>query len=115
MPNFLALEQQLRETLGLTRRPVAITFAPAPPVGVPRFSGKEPAGCSFWRLAAGGRAFYTVPEDHFNCAIGSYTHNIALPPERAGELDQTLAFMTGIGYIQAAAGAGIQALPGPPR
>jgi len=114
MPNYDALEQQLRETLGLTRRPVAITFAPSPPPGVRRFSGKEPAGCSFWRLAAGGRAFYTMPDDHFNCAIGSYTHNIALSPERAGELDQTLAFMTGIGYIQPAEVADIPRLSAPP-
>src|SRR6266446_1694739 len=105
MPNYDALEQQLRETLGLTRRPVAITFAPSPPPGVPRFSGKEPAG---------GRAFYTMPDDHFNCAIGSYTHSIALSPERAGELDQTLAFMTGIGYIQPAEVADIPRLSAPP-
>jgi len=115
MVNYDALEQQLGETLGLTRRPVAITFAPSPPPGVPRFSGKEPAGCSFWRLAAGGRVFYTVPADHFNCAIGSYTHGIALSPDRAGELEQTLAFMTGIGYIQAEEVAdlpGLSAAPG---
>src|SRR2546428_6073119 len=100
MRDYPALEQDLRQALGLIRRPVAITFAPDPPDGVPRFSGKEPAGCAFWRLAAEGDAFYTVPGDHFNCAIGSYTHGITLSPERAKELEQTLAFMTGIGYIR---------------
>src|SRR2546430_4918871 len=100
MPNYDALEQQLCETLGLTRRPVAITFAPSPPLGVSRFSGKEPAGCSFWRLAAGGRAFYTVPGGHLNCAVGSYTHNNPPPPERARDLDLTLPFITRICYNQ---------------
>jgi len=38
-----------------------------PPAGVPNFTGTEPSGCSFWRLAASGRTFYTVPGDHYNC------------------------------------------------
>src|SRR5499425_2129726 len=84
----------------LERRPVAVKFQKTPPAEVPNFTGTEPSGCSFWRLAASGRTFYTVPGDHYNCAIGSYTHNISLPKERAKELDQTLSFMTGIGYIK---------------
>ncbi len=114
MRDYHALEQDLRQALGLTRRPVAITFAPDPPDGVPGFAGKEPAGCSFWRLAAEGDAFYTVPGDHSNCAIGSYTHGITLSPERAKELEQTLAFMTGIGYIRMEEVAEIPRLPAPP-
>jgi hypothetical protein len=77
-----------------------MTFRETPPAGVPQFTGVEPSGCSFWRLAAGGRTFYTIPSDHYNCAIGSYTHNISLPPERAQELDQMLTFMTGLGYVR---------------
>ena len=100
MPDYRSLEQQFSETLGLERRPVAVKFQKTPPAGVPNFTGTEPSGCSFWRLAASGRTFYTVPGDHYNYAIGSYTHNIPLPEERAEELDQTLSFMTGIGYIK---------------
>ena len=100
MPDYRSLEQQFSETLGLERRPVAVKFQKTPPAGVPNFTGTESSGCSFWRLAASGRTFYTVPGDHYNCAIGSYTHNIPLPEERAEELDQTLSFMTGIGYIK---------------
>jgi uncharacterized protein (DUF169 family) len=81
---------------------------------VARFSGQEPSGCSFWRLAANGRAFYTVPNDHANCAIGSHTHNIPLAPERASELAQTLGFMAGIGYIRMEEVAGIPQLPRTP-
>ena len=100
MPDYRGIEQQFSETLGLERHPVAVKFQKTPPAGVPNFTGTEPSGCSFWRLAASGRTFYTVPGDHYNCAIGSYTHNIPLPQERAAELDQTLSFMTGISYIK---------------
>ena len=74
--------------------------ATARPRASTKFTGTEPSGCSFWRVAAGGRTFYTVPSDHYNCAVGSHTHDIALPPDRAEELDQTLGFMTGIGYLR---------------
>jgi uncharacterized protein (DUF169 family) len=59
-----------------------------------------PSSCSFWRLAAEGRTFYTVPSDHFNCPVGCYTHNIPLPAEREGELSQLLTVMSDIGYIR---------------
>jgi uncharacterized protein (DUF169 family) len=108
------MEQLLSETLGLPRRPVAVTFREAPPVGVVKFTGTEPSGCSFWRIAAQGRTFYTVPTDHYNCAIGSHTHNIPLAPERAQELEQTISFMTGIGYIRMEEVPGIPRLPQPP-
>ena len=77
-----------------------MAFRETPPAGVIQFTGVEPSSCSFWRLTAGGRTFYTIPSDHYNCAIGSYTHNIPLPPERAQELDQMLTFMTGLGYVR---------------
>lgn len=100
MTDYRAIERQLTEALGLQRRPVAVAFRPAPPSGLPKFSGTEPSGCSFWRLAAAERAFYTVPADHHNCPIGSYTHNIPLPPDRAAELPQTLTRMTELGYLK---------------
>ena len=78
---------------------MAVTFLDSLPAGVPKFSGTEPSGCSFWRLAAAGRVFYTVPENHFNCAVGAYTHNIALSPERQNETEQTLKMMFDLGYV----------------
>jgi uncharacterized protein (DUF169 family) len=99
MTDYRTIERQLTDALGLQRRPVAVAFRPAPPAGLPKFSGTEPSGCSFWRLAA-ERAFYTVPADHHNCPIGSYTHNIPLPPDRAAELPQTLTLMTELGYLK---------------
>lgn len=95
-----SLEQVLTTALDLTRRPVAITFRDEPPAGVAKFIGTQPSGCSFWKLAADGRAFYTVAGDHYNCPVGSYTHNIPLPPERERELPQVLSLMTEIGYLK---------------
>lgn len=100
MTNYRALERDLSSNLHLARRPVAIAFRDAPPDGVEKFSGTEPSGCSFWRVASAGRAFYTVAGDHYNCPIGAYTHNIPLPADRAHELDETLALMAKVGYIR---------------
>lgn len=100
MANYASMERQLTEALGLSRRPVAVSFARTAPSGVRKFSGTEPAGCSFWRLAERGDVFYTEPGDHYNCAVGCFTHSIALPPERAVEMDQPLSFMMQLGYIK---------------
>jgi uncharacterized protein (DUF169 family) len=100
MTRYSSLESRLTQALGLTRRPVAVSSCRSAPVEMAKFSGSVPSGCSFWRLAADGRSFYTEPGDHYNCAIGCYTHNIALPPEREAELPATLEFMTSIGYIR---------------
>ncbi len=115
MPDYHRFEQRFTDALGLLRRPVAVAFRDAPPPGLPKFTGTEPSGCSFWRIAGSGRAFYTVPADHYNCAIGSHTHSLPLPPERAQELDQTLAFMTGIGYLRMEEVPTIPRLPATPR
>jgi uncharacterized protein (DUF169 family) len=107
--DYRTLEQRLMKSLGIDRRPVAVKFQDSVPAGVEKFKGTEPSGCSFWRLAAEGRTFYTVPSDHYNCPIGSYTHNIGLPGERAKELEQTLGLMVQIGYIK------MDEVPGIPR
>ena len=112
--DYRAVEQQIAKSLGLRKRPVAVTFLDAAPAGVEKFTGTEPSGCSFWRLAAAGRTFYTVPSDHYNCPIGSYTHNISLPPERATELEQTLGLMAKIGYIKMEEVPGIMRVPKAP-
>ena len=109
MTDYARIERRLTDVLRLSRRPVAIAFRDTPPEGVLQLSGSQPSGCSFWRLAAGGQVFYTVPSDHYNCPVGSYTHNIALPPEREAELNGTLGLMVDIGYIK------MEEVPGIPR
>ena len=98
--NFEELEQRIGATVKLSRRPVAVSFLDAIPASVEKFDGSEPSSCSFWRLAAAGRVFYTLPENHFNCAVGAYTHNIALSREREKETEQTLKFMFDLGYVK---------------
>ena len=107
-------ESKIAGPLRLARRPVAVTFLDGAPADIQRFSGTEPSGCSFWRLAGEGRIFYTVPADHFNCAVGSYTLNIPLSPEREKETEETLKLMFGVGYIRPEDVPGIPRLPKTP-
>jgi uncharacterized protein (DUF169 family) len=109
MNQYSTVETKISKSLGLKKRPVAVKFLEAPPKGVTKFEGAQPSGCSFWRIAAAGKTFYTVPSDHYNCAVGSHTHSIPLPPERAKELEQTLSFMADIGYIK------MEEVPGIPQ
>jgi len=109
------LEQKFADVIAAGRRPVAVTFLDAPPSSIPRFDGSEPSGCSFWRLAAAGRIFYTLPDQHFNCAVGAYTHNIALAPEREKETEQTLQMMFDLGYVKPEEVPQIPRLPKPPK
>jgi len=114
MTDYPNLEQRLSAAIHLERRPVAVTFLQEPPAGVSQFAGSVPSGCSFWRLAAQGQTFYTVPGDHYNCPIGSYTHNIDLPADRAQELTQVLGIMGSIGYIRMEEIPGIYRVPQSP-
>ena len=100
MADYNGIEQRFSRVLRLRKRPVAVTFRETAPAGVTAFTGTEPSTCSFWRLAAEGRTFHTVAADHYNCPIGSYTHNLPLPPARADELDKTLGLMAEIGYVR---------------
>jgi uncharacterized protein (DUF169 family) len=115
MPDYKALENQFQQILNLSRRPVAVAFRDQAPATVEKFSGSEPAGCSFWRLAAEGRTFSTVPSDHYNCPIGSYTHNIPLPEGRAQDLPDVLGTMVSLGYLKMDEVPGIPRLPQTPQ
>jgi uncharacterized protein (DUF169 family) len=97
--NYSTLEGALVSALGPLRL-IAVSYLSAVPSGVEKFSGIVPSGCTFWKLAATGDGFYTVPGDHLNCPIGSYTHGIDLPADRAPELEQALSLMATIGYVR---------------
>jgi uncharacterized protein (DUF169 family) len=115
MPDYKKLENQFQQILQLRRRPVAVAFRDEAPAAVEKFSGSEPAGCSFWRLAADGRTFSTAPSDHYNCPVGSYTHNIPLPESRAHELSSILGTMTSLGYLKMEEVPGIPVLKESPK
>src|SRR5258707_234997 len=86
---------------GLSAPPIAIGFSDEPPAGLePWQGGPVPAGCVFWREAMKGRAVYTVSADHYNCAVGAYTHAFSLPPERGTQLEDTVKFMVLKEYLR---------------
>lgn len=107
------LESFFSQQLALDLAPVAVSFRERVPDAVARFDGTMPSGCSFWKHAAslpvGKSAFATIPSDHFNCPIGSYTHRIDLPKDREKELPETLGLMAELGYVR------MDEVPGIPR
>jgi uncharacterized protein (DUF169 family) len=114
MVDYSRSEEVLIKGLGIERRPVAIAFLDTPPEGVEKFTGSVPSSCTFWKLAAEGRTFYTVTSDHWNCPIGSYTHNAPLPAGREPELMQTLGLMGELGYVRMEEIPGVFRLPRTP-
>ena len=100
MLDYSTIETRFCEILDLRRRPVAVTFREKPPMGIPKFAGEEPSGCSFWQLASGGMTFYTVPADHRNCAMGCYTHKFPASPDQVEELKHAFSQLTSSGYIK---------------
>ncbi|MGB7435421.1 MAG: DUF169 domain-containing protein [Candidatus Acidiferrum sp.] len=113
--NGKQMEQQITAVTKAARRPVAVTFLSEIPANANKFEGSQPSGCSFWRLAADGRTFYTLPENHFNCAVGAYTHNVPLSPERQNETEQTLKMMFDLGYVKPEEIPQIPRLPNTPK
>ena len=93
---------KLQELLRLRLPPVAIAFRPTAPPGVPRINGAAPAGCSYWKLAAEGRVFYTESADHYNCPVGAHTHGIDLPAEKQEELQGLMGTMLELEYFREA-------------
>ena len=79
MSDYRAIEQKIQNMLGSTRRPIAISFLDAEPEGVTKFAGAMPSSCSFWRIAADGKTFYTVPSDHLNSRSAATPTTACLP------------------------------------
>lgn len=85
--NWKDLAHSLNKILGLQHAPIAITFSKEAPANVSPFeaempapsgdgrTGKVSAGCVFW-MESEDKTFTTVPEDHYNCSVGSVTHGL---------------------------------------
>jgi uncharacterized protein (DUF169 family) len=109
------MNEETQQSLGLSKPPIAIGFLDTAPQGIsPWTEGPVPAGCSFWRAAMEGKSFYTVPSDHYNCAVGSYVHAISIPSDRGPALQDTIGFMVGNGYLRMEEVPGIPVLPKTP-
>lgn len=109
------MSPSVQHLLGLAAPPVGVAFLDAPPPGVARWEGgAAPAGCAFWKQAMSGKTFFTEPAHHHNCAVGSHTHAIPLPPDRAQELEETVGFMVSSGYLRMEEVPGIPTLKSTP-
>ena len=93
--------------LNLDRPPVAVGFLASPPADLRRISRPMPAGCSYWKHASEGHAFYTTPEDHENCAVGAFTHGVALAPDKIRDLESLVGTMIQLQYLRSEEVAGI--------
>jgi uncharacterized protein (DUF169 family) len=114
--DWAALSEVLSDALSLTVPPIAITFSAAPVDDVPQFqdampsptpdgrTGRVPAGCVFWMKAVDA-TFNTLPEDHFNCSVGSYTHGLKNLQEVADNKD--IAALMESGWVDEKAVMGI--------
>jgi uncharacterized protein (DUF169 family) len=112
--NQLNQTSQISELLGLRRPPVAVKVQPSAPEGIPRIDEPANAGCTYWKLAAEGKTFYTEASDHYGCPIGAHTHGIDLPEETAKELEGLLGTMVELQYIAMKEVAEIPQLEEPP-
>jgi len=97
---FTAAQLDAMTSLKLAALPVALAFLPGPPPGLSRIDAGDPAGCSYWKRASEGQAFYTGPEDHTNCPIGAYTHGVPLTAEQGAQLQSMLGTMIELKYIK---------------
>ena len=93
------MSEKIQQLLNLETPPVTVTFHDAQPDNIPHTEKVEASGCTYWRRAAEGKTFYTEASDHYNCPIGCYTHNVALPDAQMEELESTLGLMGELGYI----------------
>lgn len=98
---------QIADLLELETRPVAVAFREKAPDGVPRVGEVAPSGCTYWKLAAEGRTFYTEPSDHYGCPVGAHTHGVELPEETAKELEGLVGTMVELKYLDMAEVPGI--------
>ena len=108
----LMTNTQVLASLNLAWQPVAVGFMSAPPAGLPRVDRPLPAGCAYWKHASEGHGFYTTPEDHYGCTVGSFTHNVTLPDDKKSELESVVGTMISLEYLS---GADVAALPRRPE
>jgi len=90
----------LQEILELKWPPISIAFTDERPIDIPRIDERAPSGCTYWKLAAEGKIFYTEASDHYGCAVGAYTHSVELPNAQSKELEVMIETMVGLSYLK---------------
>ena len=93
-------QDDLTTLLNLSSPAIAIAFVDTPPAGIERVHTSGPASCDYWRQAAEGRTFFTLPDDHKACPIGAHTHHVVTSPEEHQQLMGLIRHMVGLSYIK---------------
>lgn len=113
------LSSRLDKALHLSAPPIGISFSDSPVAGVEPFgeasaapaedgrTGRVPAGCVFWMKAAES-TFGTIPSDHGNCSVGSFTHGFVSLDAVASNSD--VAELLGSGWVDEKAVAKIPSI-----
>jgi uncharacterized protein (DUF169 family) len=91
----------LTTLLKLDRSPIAVGFLGEAPAGLSRIEGPLPAGCSYWKHAADGHAFYTLPDDHHGCAVGAFTQGVPQNADQQKDLAGLVGTMVELKYLKA--------------
>ena len=94
------IASMLRNGLDLSDEPVALAFADSAPPGVKVLDRQVPSACSLWRLGA-DETFYAPAASHYNCSVGAMTMGFDLPESVSSDLAETVALMSGAGYLDA--------------
>ncbi len=110
------LSSRLITALHLSAAPIGISFSDTRPDGIELFdepmveassdgrTGRVSAGCVFW-MRATESSFSTIPSDHGNCSVGSFTHGLVSLDDVAANSD--VAELLGSGWVDANAVAAI--------
>jgi uncharacterized protein (DUF169 family) len=112
--SYSAVAETLVQSLALTQPPIAVCLLDELPNGVELWRGMAPAGCRFWQEAA-THVFATAADDHVNCAIGQYTHNLAMTPASEKDLGDALKIFDSLSYVRQQDIASIPVLPSRPK
>jgi uncharacterized protein (DUF169 family) len=107
-----SLHDRLCDLLGPGASAIAVAFVARPPAGVPHVGRSAPSGCTFWKLAADGEAFYTDPVDHGGCPVGAHTHGLPPGPDGGAGLMDMIKLMVGLDYLRESEVADIPSLSG---
>jgi len=114
--NSCALETCVQQLVELLKNSaVDLTFTSVRPQRIAHQAMRQPSSCTFWRVAAEGRVFYTEAHDHFGCPVSSYILGAELPSAPTQELTALVTKMVTLGYVNQDEIAALPRLTAPPR
>jgi len=96
--NLAGICQELIESLGLTRSPVALSFLDQPPKGVDTIEAAVPSACTFWIKAEQG-LFFARAKSHQNCPIGAVTMGFPISAQTRSNLETFASQMYNVSYL----------------